>query len=77
MDALTDDEFRVIILLPGAEDEPLRCELLTRSLADHPPYEALSIKPAHLELDGQRVAITEGLEDILFRLRYATAPRTL
>ncbi|KAK8016948.1 heterokaryon incompatibility protein-domain-containing protein [Apiospora rasikravindrae] len=83
MDTLADDEFRVLSLLPGEKDEPLRCELLTRSLADHPPYEALSYvwsinpAPAHLELEGQPVAITEGLEDILFRLRYAAAPRTL
>lgn len=83
MDSLTGDEFRVLILLPGEKDEPLRCELLIRSLADHPPYEALSyvwsIKPdpARLELDGEKVAITEGLEDILFRLRYASTSRTL
>lgn len=83
MDTLTGDAFRVLVLLPGERDAPLRCELLTTSLADHPPYEALSyvwsIKPdpAHLELDGQGVAITEGLEDILFRLRHASNSRTL
>ncbi|KAK7994432.1 hypothetical protein PG991_016020 [Apiospora marii] len=83
MDTLTGDDFRVLVLLPGERDAPLRCELRTTSLADHPPYEALSyvwsIKPdpARLEVDGQSVAITEGLEHILFRLRHASEPRTL
>ncbi|KAK8121807.1 HET-domain-containing protein [Apiospora sp. TS-2023a] len=83
MDTLTGDEFRVLILLPGDKDEPLRCELLTASLTDHPQYEALSyvwsIKPdpAHILLNGQEVAITEGLKDILFRLRLASDSRTL
>ncbi|KAK6860612.1 hypothetical protein PG995_004248 [Apiospora arundinis] len=83
MDTLTNDDFRVLILLPGAHGTPLRCELLTSSLSDHPPYETVSYvwrvkpDPVDIELDGQPVTISEGLRDILFRLRGADEPRVL
>ncbi|KAK8009222.1 heterokaryon incompatibility protein-domain-containing protein [Apiospora marii] len=83
MEALADDEFRLLILLPGEFDEPLHCDLRTSTLVQHEPYEALSYvwgknpSDVDIELAGQRVSITESLEAILFRLRLPSEPRTL
>ncbi|KAK8084072.1 hypothetical protein PG996_002853 [Apiospora saccharicola] len=67
MEGLADDEFRLLILLPGDFNEPLRCDLSTSDLTNHPPYEALS----------KRQAITRSVEAILYRLRQPSQPRTL
>ena len=83
MDTLANDEFRVLNLLPGENDEPLRCELQTCSFADHPPFETISyvwsIKPdpVNLEVDGRIVVINEGLKDILRRIRQPSTSRVL
>jgi hypothetical protein len=69
-------EIRVLVLLPGAWTQPLRCELKTVSLIERPFYCALSYvwgdpkvtKP--ILLHGQSVQVTTNLEAALRRLRH-------
>ncbi|KAK8030064.1 heterokaryon incompatibility protein [Apiospora rasikravindrae] len=83
MEGLADDEFRLLILLPGNPHEPLRCELRTNTLTKHSPYETLSYvwdnrgNTVKIDVAGHQHAITKGVEAILFRLRQPSEPRTL
>ncbi|KAK8097422.1 heterokaryon incompatibility protein-domain-containing protein [Apiospora sp. TS-2023a] len=83
MEGLADDEFRLLILLPGDFNEPLRCDLSTSNLTNHPPYEALSYvwgsnaDTVEIEVASKRLAITRSVEAMLYRLRQPFNPRTL
>lgn len=83
MEGLADNEFRLLILLPGDRSEPLRCDLSTSDLTNCQPYEALSYvwgsstDTVEIKVAGQQLAITTSLEAILFRLRQQSEPRTL
>lgn len=68
-------QIRILRLLPGQRDDPIRCELYSAHLGDRPYYEALSyvwgdpniVRP--IFLDGRQVRVTENLETALRGLR--------
>lgn len=70
-------EIRILYLLPGKYDDPVRCELHTVSLSNKPGYEALSYSWGDqnvrhpIEVDGEEAYITTNLYNALRRLRLA------
>lgn len=74
-------QIRILLLLPGKEADPIRCELYTAHLCDNPHYEALSyvwgnpkiVRPIFLE--GRQVQVTVNLEAALRSLRLSYEPR--
>lgn len=48
---LQQDEFRLMTILPDADDEPLRCRVSNEILSDDVPYYALSYRCGPPELD--------------------------
>lgn len=73
---LTDKSgIRVLHVSPGNDDEPLRGTLVHVNLDTHPFYKALSYTWGELDfscrinLDGNELAITSGLDSALRRLR--------
>lgn len=82
-DALAANEFRVVVLLPGAEDEPIRCELQKVMLTDHPLFEAVSYvwgdagTSARIKLGGWSRTVTKSVEAILRHMRLPSEPRRL
>lgn len=71
----TRQEIRLLHLLPGTWEEPLRCELRVASLNDQPDYQGLSYvwgKPGMgktIQLDGELFEVTVNLWAALRRLR--------
>ncbi|KAK8018866.1 heterokaryon incompatibility protein-domain-containing protein [Apiospora marii] len=88
-----EDSFRVIEIQPGERDEPVTVRLVTTTLRNCPPYEALSYawgdltqteliqvvtaKQGHNDSPEAQLSITVGCADALRRLRSGTATRTL
>lgn len=74
-------EIRILYLLPGEYDDPVRCELHAVSLSDKPGYEALSYSWGNqnvrhpIEVDGEETYITTNLYNVLRRLRLAETTR--
>lgn len=88
--ALPDNQkyFRLLELLPGTDEEPLRCRLRTESLRDAPAYEAISYvwRVFHddrdfttVQLDGgdEHLAITWNLKSAFKRIRHHKRVRIL
>ena len=77
------DEIRLLQLMPGKAETPLRCHLITVSLQDSPTFEALSyvwgspnIKTP-IEVEGDPFPITTNLESALRALRRRRKSRLL
>jgi hypothetical protein len=74
-------EIRILYLLPGGYDDPVRCELHTVSLSNEPGYEALSYSWGNqdirhaIEVNGEEAYITTNLYNALRRLRLAERTR--
>lgn len=82
-DELTDDHIRILDVLPGHEDTPLRCSLRTVELRDTIRYEAVSYvwgdpkTRANLECNESHVSVTVNLMNALRRFRLPDKVRTL
>ncbi|KPM41495.1 hypothetical protein AK830_g5080 [Neonectria ditissima] len=69
-------EIRLLVLQPGADTDPLQCQLQVASLLSAPPYEALSYvwglgqNSLSVSVDGHDVPVTDNLHAALRRLRY-------
>ncbi|RMJ09839.1 hypothetical protein CDV36_010530 [Fusarium kuroshium] len=80
---LTSNQIRMLHLLPGNWEDPIRCVLNTALLDDSPKYEALSYAwgDPHdrrlVEVDGKKKSITVNLYHALRRLRYPQDERRL
>lgn len=76
-------QIRLLTLLPGEREHPVRCELSVNSLRDDPVYEALSYTwgdPAAalpIWLNGQTFDVTANLYGALVELRDKSETRTL
>ncbi|ROW05666.1 hypothetical protein VMCG_05273 [Cytospora schulzeri] len=76
-------QIRILHLLPGEGDDPIRCELQLANLGDQPYYEALSyvwgdaqdVRPILLE--GREVQVTTNLEAALRGLRFPAETRRM
>lgn len=74
---------RLLTILPGREDDTIRCRLKVVGLSTFRKYEALSYtwgaaRYEHLiEVNSRPFYITENLWRALADLRYATRPRTI
>ncbi|KAH6951964.1 heterokaryon incompatibility protein-domain-containing protein [Fusarium avenaceum] len=74
-------EIRILYLLLGKCDDPVRCELHIVSLSDKPGYEALSYAWGNqsvrfaIEVDGEEAYITTNLYNGLRRLRLTERTR--
>jgi hypothetical protein len=77
------DNIRLLTLMPGDFEDPLRCHLTVLSLGHCPYYEALSYvwgDPAikrGLQVDWQELLITANLESALRYLRFAHKVRVV
>ncbi|KAH6622236.1 heterokaryon incompatibility protein-domain-containing protein [Boeremia exigua] len=87
MDAYTYDElpadcFRYLILLPGANSDPLRCSLHTSNI-NEARYESLSyvwgtdVRDHEIMCDNSILKITSNLHQVLQRVRLTDAPRNI
>lgn len=80
---LAPDEFRVMVLGPGRNDETIRCRLVPCRHADDLPYEALSYAwgdqtpVAAIECNGQPTRVTANLFQALRSLRDPVHPRLI
>ncbi|PSS25238.1 hypothetical protein M430DRAFT_133506 [Amorphotheca resinae ATCC 22711] len=80
---LRDNDIRVLYLAPGKSSDPIRCGLITLSLANNPRYEALSYAWGVIDsynlitVDGCPMRIRENLETALRHLRYEQRDRIL
>ncbi|KAM0420948.1 hypothetical protein ACHAPT_011338, partial [Fusarium lateritium] len=80
---LKSNQIRMLHLLPGNREDPIRCVLSTALLDDSPKYEALSyawgdpLDCRPIEVDGKRKSITVNLYHALRRLRYPQDERRL
>jgi hypothetical protein len=80
---LRDNDIRVLYLAPGKCSDPIRCGLITLSLANNPRYEALSYAWGVIDsynlitVDGCPMRIRENLETALRHLRYEQRDRIL
>lgn len=80
---LKSRQIRILHLLPGNREDPIRCMLDTALLDDSPVYEALSyawgdpLDCHFIELDGRRKSVTVNLYHALRRLRYPGCERRL
>ncbi|RSM01273.1 hypothetical protein CDV31_011403 [Fusarium ambrosium] len=80
---LTSNQIRMLHLLPGNWEDPIRCVLNTVLLDNSPKYEALSyawgdpLDRRLIEVDGKRKSITVNLYHALRRLRYPQDERRL
>ncbi|RSL50395.1 hypothetical protein CEP54_011967 [Fusarium duplospermum] len=80
---LKSTQIRMLHLLPGNGEDPIRCVLDAVLLDDNPKYEALSYAwgdPTDrlpIEVDGERKSITVNLYHALRRLRYPQDERRL
>jgi hypothetical protein len=82
--AIPDDKsVRYMVLEPGKDDEPLVCSLHVSRLRKLPYFEAISYvwgsddRNHEILCDGVIVKITTNLQQVLRRVRFATASRTL
>ncbi|KAF2714056.1 HET-domain-containing protein [Pleomassaria siparia CBS 279.74] len=72
---LPDGCIRLLKILPGHWNDPLRCQLVPVVLCEDHPYEAISYTwgdstdTSEIECDQQILTITNNLKDALFRLR--------
>lgn len=74
---------RLIRLLPGSFDDPIRCKLFRKTLCGSPPFEALSYtwgdstdrRPA--TVNGIEISITKNLAEALRNLRHAEKERIM
>lgn len=68
-------EIRVLHILSGIDDEPLRGTLVHEDLDTHPSYKTLSYTwgepdfTCRIHIDGKELAITSGLDSALRRVR--------
>ncbi|KAI1474829.1 HET-domain-containing protein [Daldinia eschscholtzii] len=81
--------FRILLLAPGSQEDPLHGELITETLSNQPKYEALSYtwaddtgdrrrrKPLYLGNQWRRLPITKNCEAALRRFRDETETRSL
>ncbi|KAF2138645.1 uncharacterized protein K452DRAFT_233679, partial [Aplosporella prunicola CBS 121167] len=75
--------FRLLKLLPGKGEDPIRCELSIEDVDNAPPYEAISYtwgEPADkisVLCHGKHTIVAIHLRDALRRLRHENASRTL
>lgn len=82
-DHLSESAFRLVTLAPGKFLENIQCRLSTHERQDHPAYEALSYvwgdpsSRREINLDGNRISVTENLESALRHLRHLVEPRML
>jgi hypothetical protein len=80
---LQSHEIRILYLLPGNRDDPLRCILRAQSLDANHTYEALSyvwgdpldVRP--IEVNGREKDVTINLFNALRKLRYSQSQRCL
>lgn len=76
------DVFRYLILQPGAEDEPLVCNIRNGTILDV-EYDAVSyvwgtsVRDQLIECDGHEVLITANLSQLLRRIRSPSGPQVL
>lgn len=81
--SLLQNEFRVLVLEPGAREEQIFCRLIVCRTSDDLPYEALSYvwgsstATKAIRCNGQDFAVTENLHDALLRLRHPRQARLL
>jgi len=76
-------EIRLLSLLPGKKDKPIRCSLQVASLDAHPVFEALSYmwgdesttKP--ITVEDTSLDVTQNLHAALLQLRHVRKPRLL
>lgn len=79
---LPSDAFRYLVLLPGVDDDPLRCSLHTSHIKEI-QYESVSYvwgtdqRNCEIICDGRVLKITPNLHRVLRRVRLPAAPRTL
>ncbi|KAI0162652.1 heterokaryon incompatibility protein-domain-containing protein, partial [Pestalotiopsis sp. NC0098] len=80
---LSQQQIRILRLLPGEWNEPIRCSLYTAYMSTHPPYEALSYAwgdPSDrwpIFVDGSLFEATSNLAAALRRLRTPAQARHL
>ncbi|CAG8961569.1 hypothetical protein HYFRA_00006103 [Hymenoscyphus fraxineus] len=79
----THTSFRVLELLPGEDDDPIRCTLRNVDWVDNPKYEALSYTwgdpkaRSHVIVNGKVLSVTVNLCIALKHLRYEDRSRAL
>ena len=79
----SDREIRLLDLLPGERDDPIRCATRVVSLDQHPDFETVSYVwgdrkgERAIKVSGQSISITSNLYAGLLRLRQAKEKRTL
>ena len=77
------DSFRVLLLGPGKDNQPICCTLLACNFLDNIPYEAISyawgdeISKATISCNSTDLAVTQDLESCLTALRSDSETRTL
>ncbi|KAF5967524.1 heterokaryon incompatibility protein (het-6OR allele) [Fusarium bulbicola] len=80
---LQSHQIRILHLLPGTYNNPLRCVLRTEFLDAGPKYQALSyvwgdpLDCRSIEVDGRQRSVTVNLFNALRRLRYPKSERRL
>ncbi|KAI8711799.1 HET domain-containing protein [Fusarium sp. LHS14.1] len=80
---LNQRQIRILRLLPGESQDPIRCTLETAFLADYPSYQALSyawgdpLDCRSITVDGRRINVTVNLFNALQRLRLPDDERRL
>ncbi|KAG9497278.1 hypothetical protein J7337_012073 [Fusarium musae] len=78
-----DKEIRLLILEPGAREDPLECELVNAELSWRTRFEALSyawgddITEHELKCSGHIIGVMANLHDALLDLRLPTQRRVL
>ncbi|KAH8668989.1 heterokaryon incompatibility protein-domain-containing protein [Xylariales sp. PMI_506] len=76
-------EFRLLRLHPGATPDPIKADLITSSLRDHEPFEALSYvwgdtkNEEPISLAGKSTLVTRNLYEALDKMRRDSEPRLL
>jgi hypothetical protein len=79
----SDREIRLLDLLPGERDDPIRCATRVISLDQHPEFETVSYVwgdrkgEMAIEVSGQPISITNNLYAGLLQLRHVKEGRTL
>lgn len=79
----SDREIRLLYLLPGREEDSIRCTTRVVSLDQHPDFETVSYvwgdrkEERDIEVSGKTIRITTNLYTGLLRLRYTKIERTL
>lgn len=80
---LRKDEIRLLVLKPGAENEPIQCHINTVNRSSEPAYQALSYMwgsdkyPKYIDVSGATVAVGKNLWNALKSLQLKRKARVL